>query len=335
MMRWLTLSLVTCGVVASAGAACSSDEPQATSSGATPTGTVMSGEVCAQNANDAVRLALAPVCEDCHKGTSGKAFFSSLAAFEDLLVYDTKYVQAGKPNEGKLIELLEGRAGEPYPKMPTDESFVEKAAAGKTKISLPQIKDWIQNLPPQGASRKGPNVAAATTRRLRADEFLLSVQRTLGLPESAGNLPLIPGTIQPFAPDSPEVFSGYAVSLSIYQLLGGASYLQGTAPQADWSTGAMTAVTQIASSSCFQAVSSSSKKIFVHAKPTMKLATDEALIRKNAKQLVHDFLLIPDDDAYVTRLVDTVYKPLEAKGTTAAWAGVCTALLRDPRFLTF
>jgi hypothetical protein len=166
---------------------------------------------------------------------------------------------------------------------------------------------------------------------------MLSVQRLLGLPESAGTVPLIPGTIQPFATDAPDDYrgDGVAVSTTLYQLLGGANYLQGTASQREWSSGSLTAVTQIVSSSCFVAVQAGSKKIFVHATPVMKLSTDEPAIRKNMKQLVHDFLLAPDDDSYVTRLVDVVYRPLEAQNTTAAWTGVCSALMRDPRFLTF
>jgi hypothetical protein len=125
---------------------------------AAPTSEARPGEACAQSENDAIRLALDPVCSDCHKSTGAKPFFASLAAFEDLLVYDTKYVRPGKPEEGLLVELLEGRGKGAYTQMPiAGETFARQAEAGKTRINMAQIKRWITNLQPPDPARSGPN----------------------------------------------------------------------------------------------------------------------------------------------------------------------------------
>jgi hypothetical protein len=340
MKKWSTQAharAMATGLVALATlalmAACSDDS----SPGASPS----ADGICAVSINDSIRLSLEPTCGSCHQATSGKPFFASLAAFEDLLVYDVKYIEKGKPDSGLFIELLEGRARGAYAQMPTaGPAFAALAEQGKTKINVAAIKAWIRDLPPLDASRSGPNISAATSRRLHADEFARALSQTLGFPVAAAlEPPSIGGPLNLLSPDAPIFHPkdayDYGPYMTLYQLLGGAHTLAGTAAEKTWTSGSMTAVTQLASSACQNAVAAKTPKLFKHAAPSMTLATNASEIKKNLAQLVRDFLHTPTDEAFNTRLLEQVYAPLEAKSTEAAWTGVCSVLVRDPRFLTF
>src|SRR5262249_35093105 len=57
--------------------------------------------------NDVFR-ALTPSCEGCHGAGANIPSFSSLAAFENLVVYNPAIVTIGSPEASELVRLLEG-----------------------------------------------------------------------------------------------------------------------------------------------------------------------------------------------------------------------------------
>src|SRR5215470_11423495 len=57
--------------------------------------------------NDVFR-ALTPTCEGCHGAGASIPSFSSLAAFENLVVYNPDIVTVGSPDASELVRLLEG-----------------------------------------------------------------------------------------------------------------------------------------------------------------------------------------------------------------------------------
>ncbi|HEY0883532.1 MAG TPA: hypothetical protein VGD87_18495, partial [Archangium sp.] len=75
-----------------------------------------------QGKNDEIRLALAPACASCHT-TGNKPYFASLAAFENGLAYDTRWVNPADPDGSGLVKLLEGAAPGSYPQMPPGEPY--------------------------------------------------------------------------------------------------------------------------------------------------------------------------------------------------------------------
>lgn len=163
------------------------------------------GEPCAANENDAMRLRLAPTCEGCHGAGASQPFFASLAAFEDLLVYDARYVTRGDPDTSPLIALLEGRGTGAYVQMPLgSDAFAVRAARGETAVSMQEVRDWIRDLPPPDPSRSGPDPGASSTRRLSAHEAINALEVALGQAPNGGVPPLIQADgVTPLAPDSP------------------------------------------------------------------------------------------------------------------------------------
>ena len=100
-VRALLCALLLCGALS----AC--DEP------ALPAGPGGGGggpgggpELCAESDNDAMRLRMAPTCAPCHGEGASRPFFASVTAFEDLLVYNPRYVVRGDPDASELVALL-------------------------------------------------------------------------------------------------------------------------------------------------------------------------------------------------------------------------------------
>jgi hypothetical protein len=325
--------------------ACGSDGPGAAPGGGAAgngaggaSGASGSGPTCAESPNDAVRLALAPSCEGCHSATSGKPFFASLASFEATLAYNEAYVVRGKPDESRLVALLEGTATGTYQRMPLgNQSFADLAQKGQTKISVEQIRAWITALPAQGSESRAPDPTAVSTRRLRADELLKAVQIALGYPTATGGVPpLLGGSMQPLSPDSPKTIDynddGRRES---YKMLGGPSYMDGRPPEKSWSPSSLAVVTQIATRECTRAVKDKSPVFFKFATPADTLPAGAAAVNANVAYLHRRFLGLtatPDD---TKALVDQVFVPASARGAEVAWVEVCAALIRHPHFVTF
>jgi hypothetical protein len=294
---------------------------------------------CAEGENDAMRLRLAPTCIACHDAGATRPFFANVIAFEDLLVYDTRYVVPGDPDASVLVALLEGTSTGAFAQMPPiGDAFAAQAGRGETDVTMDEIREWIRTLPPAPARTSGPDLAAATTRRLRADEVIKAMQVALGQEPSGGHPPLlaVDGT-RPEAADAPVTASSYGRGerVQMYLMLGGPSYLRLRPPEETWTPSSLITLSQIAQGACSAAVDASAPALFEHATPASRLAADEPAIRANIAYLYERFLEVEPDEAAVEEMLTRVYAPAEAIEPRSAWVQVCTHLVRHPLFITF
>ena len=106
--------------------------------------------------DDAVRLALAEHCQECHQ-----PWFADLDGFRGIfMVLESARVRRpllvpGEPQQSLLIEFLEGTAPDAfvYRQMPPDDDFAASSASfdelsdqGLTRVTTLQIRDWIELL---------------------------------------------------------------------------------------------------------------------------------------------------------------------------------------------
>lgn len=288
--------------------------------------------------NAAMFTALAGSCASCHGPGTARPFFASVTSFEDLLVYDTRYVVPGDPERSALVALLEGRGTGAYAQMPlAGDAFATLAARGETAVGMSEIRSWITALPPPDLSRSGPDPEAVTIRRLSADEYINALEVALGQDPNGGVPPLLNTEgLAPLAPDSPTGID-YQDSgrRQTYLMLGGPSYLGQRPPDTNWGPSGLLAVTQLAQGACVRAVERTEPTFFVHVTSTARLPEAEADVRENLAYLYSRFLHTPAEADEIDALYREVYVPAESVSPRVAWVQVCTALARDPLFITF
>lgn len=317
-------------------AACSQSE-SAVPGGASTSTTAGSNE-CAKSDNDAIRLALQPTCQACHGEGSAKPFFKSLEAFESLLVYNPDYIKPGKPDESRLVQLLVGGAKGAYAQMPIGgEPFAARAAAGKTKIKMDEIRAWITTLTGPDPSTATASVDALTIRRLRTDELSRAMQRAMGFPEE-GASQASKGSFNVWVrdPDMPPGTDYNSTSgLQNWSIMGGRSALARIKGDDSMSPSTLRTVVQMSLDWCGQAVTKNAKVMFRDATVTDTSTAAPEKIRANIAYLHLRFLGAVAAPADVDGLYSGVFLPAEPRGGAVAWTEVCAALVRDPRFLTF
>ena len=291
--------------------------------------------------NDEIRLALAPACASCHT-TGNKPYFASLEAFENGLVYDPKWVNKDDPERSGLIQLLRGTAPGSYPQMPPGAPW-----AG----SIDDLLAWIRDLPARGAVNEGPSPAAFTVRRLRADEMVVSLMDQLGLgPEDfvdtsnpdwrnqeftarGGRLFVWPTD---WAPGISQQYVSDKRATERYETLGGAVVLQGRRKDVGLGPSALQTLVQMSQAWCGLAVDKpGNTAVLRHVTLADKSATKAAQIHQNIAHLSLRMLGDVPAEAEVTELYEQVYLPLEPASTRAAWVGVCAALVRHPKWLSY
>jgi hypothetical protein len=300
--------------------------------------------------NDEIRLALSGACASCHT-VGNKPYFASLAAFENGLVYDPKWVNKDDPDNSGLILLLQGRAPGSYPQMPPGEAFAATIADGRSKISLDELKAWIRELPARGAVSEGPAPEAFTVRRLRADEMVLSLLDQLGLDQSdfvdtsrpnwrdeeytvrGGRLFTWPTD---WAPGISQQYVSDKRATERYETLGGAVVLQGRKHDVALGPSSVQTMVQVSQAWCRIAIEKpNNTAVLRNVTLADKSATKATEIKQNIAQLSLRMLGDVPSDAEVSELYDDVYLPLEPASTKAAWTAVCAALVRNPKWLSY
>lgn len=315
-----------------------------------PTGPAADAGCPPEGKNDEIRLALAPACASCHT-TGNKPYFASLAAFENGLVYEPKWVNKDDPDGSGLILLLQGLAPGSYPQMPPGEPYTAVVADGRATLTLDALKAWIRELPARGAVNEGPSPAAFTVRRLRADEMILSLLDQLGLDQAdfvdtsrptwrdeeytvrGGRLFVWPTD---WAPGISQQYVSDKRATERYETLGGAVVLQGRKNDATLGPSSMQTLVQMSQAWCRLAIEKpGNTAVLRHVTLADKSATKAAEIRQNIAQLSLRMLGDAPSDADVTELYEQVYLPLEPTSTKVAWTGVCAALVRHPKWLSY
>lgn len=308
------------------------------------------GGCAPENKNDEIRLALAPACVSCH--TAGnKPYFASLAAFENGLAYDTRWVNPQDPDGSGLVKLLEGTAPGSYPQMPPGQPYAAFVADGRVSLTVEQVKEWIRTLPPRGGIDEAPAPEAFTVRRLRADEMVVSLMDQLGLgvedfvdtsnPDWRNReLTARGGRLFVWPTDWAPGISGQYVSdkraTERYETLGGAVVLQGRKHDVALGPSSLQTLVQVSQAWCRHAVAKpGNTAVLRFVTLADKSPAKTAEIKRNVEQLSLRMLgEVPTADE-VEALYTQVYLPLEPQSTTAAWTAVCAALVRHPKWLTY
>lgn len=298
-----------------------------------------------------VRLALEPVCAPCHIQGS-KGFFQSAATFEDLLVYQPRYVVPGQPEQGQLIALLEGRGSGVFRQMPTaGANYAAMAAQDPSLLSVALIREWITSLPPRGGMRdRRSNPSAITVRRLGSEQIKATLYRDLGLsdedffyPGQNFGIPTYETKGEDNYPlhgqdEFPGYHSGDASKSGVRHFaLGGRSALASRKRDAAITPAFVQALVPLSQRWCrLSAAKGARSPLFTVVAPTDRVAADPA---KTKRQVAAWYQLFLGDQAApeeVDRLVLELLGPLEAESDpTTAWVGLCSYFIRHPRFLFY
>jgi len=313
-------------------AACVQGEIGGRTIGSPPERDQGSDPVCAASKNDEIRLRLEPTCGGCHKDGSNKPFFTSLRAFESLLVYEPTYVVSGKPDESRFFQLLTGKATGQYPQMPPPASFASMAENGKTKISVDEIRDWITHLPPEPPENRAPDPSAVTVRRAMAEEMTTALLTELGLDPPTDFASVGPeGALMLASPDA----LGYVGdgAWTRFEALGGASTLRGRARLTTITPAALQMLTGVSQAWCSIAVNKTGSVLLHDATLGDTSAAASSAIKANIRYLYLRLLGVVATDEDVKGTYEGVFLKYEAQGAPVAWTAVCAAFVRSPEWL--
>lgn len=358
---WPAVALAAVGLVASA-AACgdeSSASPPGAAAGNNPGGAAGQagnnpgggsggqGVDCSTlGANGDVYKRLSPSCESCHGKGASKPYFASLQSFEDTLVYNAALVTPGKPDQSRLMALLQGTATGNYPQMPLGSaSFAELSNQQKTAISTPEIAAWISALQPRGAASSGPP-ASATLRRLSATELVASLDAAIGLTQAdlfkPDNMPVDGRALLIQSPTALRASVAYSYNgaperFERWQALGGGNPYLHQGGHLEVTPSLLQTLTQVSQARCRLAVDKKSNPVFFRsAGPDDASATASDSIKKNIGELARNVFAERIDASEIDSLYTRVFVPYEkAAGPRNGWVAVCSVLLRDPRFLFY
>jgi hypothetical protein len=286
--------------------------------------------------NDDVYTRLKPTCQGCHT-IDQRPFFSSLDAFENLVVYDKMYIVPGNPDGGLFMGLVEGTIGRQMPPLPSD-SFAVLSSKGQTLITPLELRQWIMNLPTQGLTVADPPYV----HRKTAEQVQAALYAQLGLTETD----FYAASFDPLAGDSYALRSPDAVPYAdpngqggtLYVALGGPFYLQGKWRNDAVTPGFVQALTHLSQAWCRTAVNKSGNTAVLSlATLGDSSATPQgtANIRANIAQLYLKMLGQPATSAEVDDLFTNVFKPYEGESSATAWTAVCAALIRDPLWILY
>ncbi|GAB5544255.1 MAG: hypothetical protein SangKO_040150 [Sandaracinaceae bacterium] len=303
--------------------------------------------VCPESPNDAIRLALEPTCGSCHGEGSVRPFFESLRSFEDLLVYEPRYVTPGDPDGSLFIALLEGRGDGAYDQMPLGgEPFAARAG---TRVTVEALRAWIEDLPPRVVN-EAPDPGAIATRPLRAEEMVTSLADQLGLSleddfirnrgTSHDNPTVVMGGR--FAVRTPDAAEGLhygrdAVVQERFVSLGGPSWLSGVARREEVSADFMVTLVQMSQAWCHYAIEEQrTDALFRHVDADAASAESDAEIRQNLEYVYLRMLGEPPPADEIDALYTELFVPLEAETSPRrAWVAVCAAMVRHPLWMTY
>ncbi len=290
-----------------------------------------------KNRNDEIRLALEPFCKDCHGKVNSTPFFASLEAFEAGLVYNPKFVKPGNSKDSKLIHFLRGKAEGAFPQMPLgneDNKYVSLVDQGVATLRVEEIETWIDTLAPDVSFRGKASGRSITISRLSADQILSAIQIALGQAPTGGRkkdgLAMLGST-----PLSPAIFTPItSLQRDLYLGLGGSDYLERGRGDKVWTTTGVGILNQVAQGACALAVSRNNATLFKYASLTDKLPDQENEIKMNIAYLYQRFLYESATEDDIDALFEEIYRPAELISTKIAWTQICTALIRDPLFIT-
>lgn len=296
--------------------------------------------------NGDVYTRLKVTCGGCHT-MDMRPFFADLTAFENLIVYDTRWVTPGNPASSGLIGLMRGTVGRQMPPVPS-ERFEVLSSRGLTRISLAEVEEWILNLPARGDA--GTPFDPVSVRRKSAEQIRVALYEQLGLVEAdffnVSSTAGIPyrwdakfGDLYALRSSDETPYSDpFDQGGSLYSSLGGAFWLEGKLSSDAVTPNMLQALVPISQAWCREAFNKAGNTAVLN-KATLADASASAAgianIKANIAYLYLRMLGERPGTAEVDDLYTSVFVPYEARGTATAWTAVCAALVRDPLWILY
>ncbi|APR77923.1 Hypothetical protein A7982_03270 [Minicystis rosea] len=299
---------------------------------------------CATSKNDEVRLTLAKTCSGCHGEGSNKPFFASLESFEASLVYEPKFVVAGKPDQSYLVKLLEGTSTSVFKQMPPQgDTFAALDKKGSTSISMDDIRDWIKDLPEPGPELSKPLADAPTTRRLTAEEIARALVDQLGLEQAdfvrQDYYLFWDNAVPVYSPDgiNPPYDHGTTPShgwpTDRFLALGGPYSLHYQSRDNSITPGMVQALVVISQAWCGMSFNKMPAPLLKYATLTDTTTESADNIKKNIGYM--QTRMLGEADSAETKALYDVFKIYEPQGANIAWTAVCATLVRHPQWMMF
>jgi|GEM_PF-617885 len=297
--------------------------------------------------NEDVYNRLLPTCGACHGTGTSLAYFSSLQTFENLLVYDENWIVPGEPTSSNLLPLLRGNAPGSFTQMPIGgDDFEALEAAGQTQITLAELETWIANLQPRQGGPSSGQEDATLVRLKTAEQIKRNLYAQLGLTDedffSIGEeyIGYIPGGRFPvYSPDAtPQPHGNTGAegrgAIERFLALGGPHHLGKKARRREVSPLFLHTLVQVSQAWCRRSLSLDSSHLLRDAVLSDTSADNAADIRANLAYLQLKMLGTPATSDDVDALF-ALFQTYEADSTTTAWTAVCSALVRDPLWITY
>lgn len=310
------------------------DAPEAESGGGGGGGGGATGDL----SNGDVYTRLKVTCGGCHTLTD-RPYFATLETFENLIVYDAKYVVPKQPDNSHLLKMLEATG---LPQMPPSPgaSFKTIAEAGNTQITIPELREWILNLEPRVVPQTPVDVPAV--RRKTAEQVVKSLYDQLGLVETDFyNAAWDPKAGDSYAVRSPDAIP-YADPFdqggTLFSAMGGPYRLEGNWRNDAPTSGFAQALTHVSQAWCRTAFQKSGNTAVWTKATVTDVSTNTAGAQKIKDNISDLYLRMLGQDATaaeVDDLFNNVFVKYEAKGATTAWTAVCASLVRDPLWILY
>jgi hypothetical protein len=280
--------------------------------------------------NEDVYTRLLPTCAGCHSADA-RPFFASLAAFENLIVYDTRYVVPGDPASSSLLVLLRGTGAR---SMPPDDAFVEQEARGETEITLAELETWIEALQP----RDGVVATVQPSFRRKSAELVRStLMQQLGLSDADfyddAYEPLADDVYAVRSPDAIPFASSFDQGGTLFGAMGGPDRLSGVWRDDTPTQSFAQALVPVSQAWCRIAFTKSDNASVWLASPPHSAV--EAEVRANISALHLKMLGEPATQTDVDDLYANVFVPYASVDAVAQWTAVCAALVRDPLWILY
>lgn len=279
----------------------------------------------------AIYVALAKSCDGCHgEGTNFPAF-ASFESFESLIVADASLVVPGDADASELLALLAGEADPPLRQMPPGaSSFVDLEADGMTDVGMDELRAWIDGIAPcdPPSDPGSPRFA----RRVEAEHVRAMLFAQLGLTlADVAHVSYFPiddptfGTMTPADNSNRDAEARWAA-------LGGPNLLTGNLRVSAWSPLFLQTVGPMGQAWCRRSIQLDRDALFRDASVD---TTDVGAIKANIAYLHLRMLGVVASSAEVDAMYDGVYRHYaDTEDTATAWTAVCSALVRDPLWLT-
>lgn len=287
-------------------------------------------DACNQESYE-IYLALSRTCEGCHgEGTNFPAF-ASFESFERLIVADASLVVPGDAAASELLALLEGEADPPLRQMPPGAySFVDLEQDGMTDVGIDELRAWIDGIAPcdppsdPGSPRFARRVEAEHVRSMLFAQLGLTLADVLNV----AYFPIDDPTFGVLTPGDNSDRDAEAR----WSALGGPNLLTGNQRQSAWSPLFLQTVGPMGQAWCRRSIQLGRDALFRDASVD---TTDVGAIKANIAYLHLRMLGVVASAAEVDAMYDGVYRHYaDTEDTAVAWTAVCSALVRDPLWLT-